>query len=66
MAESEKKIFTRNLFSATRAGPNGHRELAVANPSAMPRRSIFPVDKKNAPFATGKERPKTGWEAFLA
>ncbi len=66
MAESEKKIFTRNLFSATRAGPNGHRELAVANSSAKPRRSIFPVDKKNASFAAGKERPKTGWEAFLA
>jgi len=66
MAESEKKIFTRKLFSATRVAPNGHRDLAMANPNAVARRNIFSVDKKSASFAAGRPGPVAGWETFLA
>jgi CRP/FNR family transcriptional regulator, cyclic AMP receptor protein len=65
MAEREKKTFTGNMNLANRVASNGHRELAVGNPIAMARRNILPVDKKNAFYATDKQRPTAGWETFL-
>src|SRR5271169_1296556 len=66
MAESEKKTFTKHSPLAIRLAPSSQQELARGNTVAMARRKSLPVDKKNAPVATDKNRPTAGWETFLA